>query len=288
MAKKFEEFNKINEEGIAVASGAGSGMGAVVSAQPASVPGATVTGDGTTGSGDIAVPYMAATKTPANLTNNKKEKQDKEPKKYKFSDMIKFEDFDITKYLLESKEQEELDKIKSWLSDTTEEMDDFEWDGMLLTVFNNGEPIEKYTKKDLEDEGVFENINMKSIDSKEFQKLMKDVEKTLKSTSKKKAKDWKDEEEKDLFTKLDVKNWKDAYEKDPSACLAYKSRLDDYFNKSEESIKEDNNETDWERIDMIDQINYYLAGGQFKSFLNDVDKDKLKSLHSWIKEWSKR
>ena len=55
---KMEQDNAnestINEDGVAGAvAGNVSGMGAVVTAQPASVPGATVTGDGTVGSGDI-------------------------------------------------------------------------------------------------------------------------------------------------------------------------------------------------------------------------------------------
>lgn len=54
-----------------------------------------------------------------------------------------------------SAEQKELDQITTWLSGTTEEMDDWEWDGELLTIFLDGEEIEKYTKSDLEGEGVF-------------------------------------------------------------------------------------------------------------------------------------
>jgi len=183
MAKKYEDFHKINEEGVAAANATTAGMGSVVTATPASTPGAVFTGDGTVGSGDIGVPYSVSTKTPANLSNKKKDKKEKEPKKHKLSDMIKFENFDLTQYLLE-------------------------------------------------------NFDLKSMDSKEFQKLMKKVEASLKKTSKKKAKDWKDELQSDIFNKLDVKNWKDAYEKDPSACLAYKSRLDDYFNKPEESLED--------------------------------------------------
>lgn len=244
MAKKFEEYHKINEEGVAAANAATStGMGSVTTATPASVPGAAVTGDGTVGSGDIGIAYGVFQKAPAYNNRKKKGKKEKEPKKYKLSDMIKFEDFDLSRYLKESQDmQMELDKIQSWLSDTTEEFDDWDWDGSELQLFLDGECIEKYSKETLEEEGVFENFDLKSMDSKEFQKLMKNVEKSLKSSSKKKAKDWKDKEEKDLFDKLEVKNWKDAYEKDPSACIAYKSRLDDYFNKPEESLEEEKEE----------------------------------------------
>lgn len=184
MAKKFNEYHKINEDGAAVATASTAGMGAVVTATPSSVPGATVTGDGTTGSGDIGMAYGKPFQKQPAFNDRKKKGKEKEPKKFKLSDMIKFEDFDLTKYVLE-------------------------------------------------------NIAMTSMDSKGFEKLMKDVEKTLNSTSKKKAKDWKDNLQRDLFDKLDVKNWKDAFEKDPSACLAYKSRLDDYFNKPEEYLEKE-------------------------------------------------
>lgn len=112
MTKKFNEYHKINEEGVAYAGASTSGMGAVVSAQPGSVPGAAITGDGTTGSGDIAVPYSVTSKLPVNLNNKKKTKKEKEPKKYKFSDLIKFEDFDTTKHLLENLKVEEDMSIK--------------------------------------------------------------------------------------------------------------------------------------------------------------------------------
>jgi len=144
-----------------------------------------VTGDGTAGSGDIGVPYGTTQKASAyNNRKKKSKKKEKEPKKYKLSDLVKFERFDPIKYILE-------------------------------------------------------NFNLKSVDSKEFQKMMDKVEKTLKSTSNKKAKNWKDTEEKDLFAKLEVKNWKDAYEKNPSACVAYKSRLDDYFNIPVEKVEDE-------------------------------------------------
>ena len=45
----------------------------------------------------------------------------------------------------------ELAKIESWLKDTTEEYDDWDWDGDELTIFNKGEKIESYSKQDLID-----------------------------------------------------------------------------------------------------------------------------------------
>jgi hypothetical protein len=60
--KKFEEF-KILEDGSGTsATGGPAGMGAVVSAQPSGLAGATIgtnwaSGGGTVGSGDISVPY---------------------------------------------------------------------------------------------------------------------------------------------------------------------------------------------------------------------------------------
>ena len=44
--------------------------------------------------------------------------------------------------------QKELSKIERWLSKTSEDYDDWEWDGKVLTVFD-GNKTEKYTKKEL-------------------------------------------------------------------------------------------------------------------------------------------
>lgn len=54
-----------------------------------------------------------------------------------------------------NQEQKELDQITSWLKGTSEEMDDWDWDGDLLTIFLDDEPIEKYTRAELDAEGVF-------------------------------------------------------------------------------------------------------------------------------------
>ncbi len=39
--------------------------------------------------------------------------------------------------------------IRSWLKDTTEPFDDWDWDGHELTLFLNGQAIEKYTRETL-------------------------------------------------------------------------------------------------------------------------------------------
>lgn len=62
-------------------------------------------------------------------------------------------------FILENKEQEELDKIQSWLSNTSEYFDDWDWDGDLLTLFLDGESIEKYTKEELEEENIIQQDN---------------------------------------------------------------------------------------------------------------------------------
>ena len=52
--------------------------------------------------------------------------------------------------------QGELDAIRSWLKGTTEAYDDWDWDGSELVLFEDDEPIERYSKEDLEEEGVFD------------------------------------------------------------------------------------------------------------------------------------
>lgn len=67
MITKLEAY--LREEANATAAVAG--MGAVVTANPGSVPGAAYTGNGTVGSGDIGVPlFKPFEKTPAPLINN--------------------------------------------------------------------------------------------------------------------------------------------------------------------------------------------------------------------------
>jgi len=69
--------------GVATATaGTTSGMGNVSSAQPASTPGATVTGDGTTGSGDYGNPlFQTAQKDGSNTVGKKRGKKKKNKKK---------------------------------------------------------------------------------------------------------------------------------------------------------------------------------------------------------------
>lgn len=89
--KNYNEFLKenlktINEDGdggvASVSAGTTSGMGNVVSAQPASTPGAAVTGDGTTGSGDYGTPlFTTAQKDGSNTLGKKRGKKGKKDKK---------------------------------------------------------------------------------------------------------------------------------------------------------------------------------------------------------------
>ena len=39
--------------------------------------------------------------------------------------------------------------IESWLKNTTEPFDDWDWDGTVLTLFLRNESIEKYTRETL-------------------------------------------------------------------------------------------------------------------------------------------
>lgn len=48
-------------------------------------------------------------------------------------------------------EQRKLDIIQSWLSDTTEPFDDWDYDGKELVLFLNKEVIERYSEEDLKE-----------------------------------------------------------------------------------------------------------------------------------------
>ncbi|CAG7580523.1 MAG: hypothetical protein SLAVMIC_00458 [uncultured marine phage] len=75
--------------GVAMASqGNVSGMGNVVSSQPASTPGAAFTGDGTVGSGDISMPLGVYTKK--GVTGQKYIKQSKSKNKKLTTDVANF------------------------------------------------------------------------------------------------------------------------------------------------------------------------------------------------------
>lgn len=45
--------------------------------------------------------------------------------------------------------QRELDIIQSWLSDTTEPFDEWDFNGEELLILLNGNIIERYTKKEM-------------------------------------------------------------------------------------------------------------------------------------------
>lgn len=47
--------------------------------------------------------------------------------------------------------------IENWLGDTTEQFNDWEWDGETLTVFTDS-GVEKHSYRDLEEAGVFKHI----------------------------------------------------------------------------------------------------------------------------------
>ncbi|GAB6283429.1 MAG: hypothetical protein STSR0008_21960 [Ignavibacterium sp.] len=48
-------------------------------------------------------------------------------------------------------EQRKLDSIHSWLSDTTEEIDDWDYDGIELLIFLKGVVIERYSNTEIKD-----------------------------------------------------------------------------------------------------------------------------------------
>lgn len=58
----------------------------------------------------------------------------------------------------ENLDQQELEKVEKFLKNSTESYDDFDWDGDTLEVFLDGECIEKYSKADLTEAGVFEGL----------------------------------------------------------------------------------------------------------------------------------
>ena len=47
--------------------------------------------------------------------------------------------------------QIKLDLIQSWIKTTTEQFDDWEWDGKYLTIWFKDIIIEKYSRKDLKE-----------------------------------------------------------------------------------------------------------------------------------------
>jgi hypothetical protein len=87
--KKFKEF--IKEDAFATMGNTG-GMGAVVAAQPGSIPGT----QGTTGSGDIGQPLATYSKPVVNMKRHKKNK--KKLRNVESFDMFMMEENDIDNF----------------------------------------------------------------------------------------------------------------------------------------------------------------------------------------------
>ncbi len=47
--------------------------------------------------------------------------------------------------------EKKLNLIQTWLKTTSEPLDDWDWDGEILTIWLNNKLIEKYTNKDLKE-----------------------------------------------------------------------------------------------------------------------------------------
>ena len=83
MITNWNEFNKLNEDdgggsGTAAATlGNTGGMGAIVAAQPSSIPGSVWGADATKGSGDIGQPLGVYSKQPAGRKKRRKDKEEK-------------------------------------------------------------------------------------------------------------------------------------------------------------------------------------------------------------------
>ena len=68
--------------------------------------------------------------------------------------------------------QKELSKVETWVRKSELDYDDWDWDGEELTIFTK-DGTEKYSKKDLKDEGVFESIvNEKYVERKDMMKFI--------------------------------------------------------------------------------------------------------------------
>jgi len=65
--------------------------------------------------------------------------------------------------LNENHDQQELDQVGRFVKKSTEDYDDWEWDGKVLTIFV-GEDVEKYTRKELEDEGILDHTVKEATD----------------------------------------------------------------------------------------------------------------------------
>lgn len=47
------------------------------------------------------------------------------------------------------KEEQRLNAIQFWLARTTEQFDDWDYDGKELVIFLNGKPVERYLNRDM-------------------------------------------------------------------------------------------------------------------------------------------
>lgn len=115
----FDKFNTINEDGdgggVAVATASTTtGMGAVVAAQPSSTPGAVVTGDGTTGSGDIGVPLFNTTNKDGSVTVGKRRDKKKDVKSN-----IDIKDF-MARFKDDKKNRQPIKKFTDYISNDIE------------------------------------------------------------------------------------------------------------------------------------------------------------------------
>ena len=91
--------------------------------------------------------------------------QTREPKKYN-SEGIK-ENRDQHGHAAGKKFDAEVNAINSFMEDTTEEFDDWDWDGTELVVFLDDEVIERYSYDDLAESGVFDHIMHEAKDTKD-------------------------------------------------------------------------------------------------------------------------
>ena len=81
----------------------------------------------------------------------------------------------IQESLKTQKLQKELSKVETWVRKSGLDYDDWDWDGEELTIFTK-DGTEKYSKKDLKDEGVFES-KVNEISNKNAEKYSKPLRK---------------------------------------------------------------------------------------------------------------
>ena len=81
----------------------------------------------------------------------------------------------IQESLKTQKLQKELSKVETWVRKSELDYDDWDWDGEELTIFTK-DGTEKYSKKDLKDEGVFES-KVNEISNKNAEKYSQPLRK---------------------------------------------------------------------------------------------------------------